>query len=320
MASESKFHGDDRWTLMFRELKKEVSKPTKDHPTARVWRRSDLTTVITNIHKREFDQLKSTFPPAKNVIARMLDIGWIQPIPLESKTDKKAPSLFLLDMEASEEEFPEPWELLQAFKPAGVICYLGAASFHELTTQVPTFYHIANLRPPTPDNTPDEVQSSETSSNQTDQKRDPLGSFGFRFDDSDYYTTSRDESTIPGWQTRTRGPRTNLRITTVEQTILDTLWQPLKFGGESIAFEVWERGVQVWNPDKMAKHLGTINRQDWIRRVGAMLSLLGVKVEGDLKELLQKSSLNLSGHEIPLALLPDLPATNLIKEWGILTP
>jgi predicted transcriptional regulator of viral defense system len=250
----------------------------------------------------------------------MLDIGWVQPIPLESNTDKKAPTLFLLDMEATKEDFPEPWELLQAFKPAGVICYLGAASFHELTTQVPTFYHIANLRPPSPNYTPDEVQSPETVSNRTDQKRDPLGSFGFRYQGADYYTTNRDESSIPGWQTRTRGPRTNLRMTTMEQTMLDTLWQPSKFGGESIVFEVWERGVQVWNPDKMTKHLAAIDRNEWTRRVGAMLSLVGLDAEGKLKSLLEESRKHLSGGEPPLALMPGLPATNLIKEWGILSP
>jgi len=109
MASESNSLGDARWTLMFRELKKEVSKPTAEHLTARVWRQSDLKSIITNIHKREFEELKSTFPPAKDVIVRMLDIGWVQPIPLESNTDKKAPTLFLLDMEATKEDFPEPW-------------------------------------------------------------------------------------------------------------------------------------------------------------------------------------------------------------------
>jgi len=304
---------------MFRELKKEVSKPTPEHPTARVWRQSDLKSVITKIHKREFDKLKSTFPPAKDVITRMLDIGWVQPIPLESKTDKKAPTLFLLDMEATEEELPEPWELLQGFKPAGVLCYLGAASFHELTTQVPTFYHIANLRASSPSYDQDEVQP-KTSNNEADQKRDPLGTLEFRFQGADYYTTNRDKSSIPGWQTRTRGPRTNLQMTTIEQTMLDTLWQSLKFGGESIVFEVWERGVQVWNSEKMAKHLATIDRQDWTRRVGAMLSLTGLKAEGNLKSLLEKSGKHLSGDEVPLALMPGLPATNLIKEWGILSP
>lgn len=236
MSPEPNSPGDARWTLMFRELKKEVAKPSTEHPTARVWRQSDLTSVITNIHKREMDELKSTFPPAKDVIARMLDIGWIQKISLESNTDKKPPSLFLLDMEATEEEFPEPWELLQAFKPAGIICYLGAASFHELTTQVPTFYHIANLRTPSPSYNPEEVQPSETGSNQ------------------------------------------------------------------------------------MAKHLKEIGRQDWSRRVGAMLSIIDGKAEGELQNLLEESSNRVTSGEVPLALMPGLPATNLIKQWGILTP
>ena len=319
MASEFKSSGDARWNMMFRELKKEVSTPTEKHPTARVWRRSDLKSVITNIRKREIGELKSTFPPAKDVIARMLDIGWVQPTQLESSSEKKTPTLFLLDMEATEEESPEPWELLQAFKPDGVICYLGAASFHELTTQIPTFYHIANLRPSSPSYDWDEALA-QNATNEADQKRDPLGTMEFRFQGADYYTTNRDESTIPGLQTRAYGSRTNLRITTLEQTMLDTLWQPLKFGGESIIFEVWERGVELWNPERMAKHLVAIGRQDWTRRVGAMLSLIGLETDGSLQSLLEESRKQISETTPPLAMMPGVPGTNLIKQWSILSP
>jgi len=306
---------------MFRELGKEVSLPTQGHPAARVWRESDLKAVITKVRKQHLGELKSTFPTAKGVIARMLEIGWIRLIPLEPADGESSPPIYLLDMEAAEEDLPDAWELMQGYTPGGVLCYFGAAAFHELTTQVPSFYHIAKLRSTAPKPQSVEIRQSEPSAG-TPRERDPLGTLEFRFQGLPCYTTSRDTTTIPGIQTRDYGPRTQLRITTLEQTMLDTLWQPLKCGGESVVFEAWEKGVQRWNPERMAKHLAAINRPDWERRVGAMLSLLGVETDGSLQGLLaaRKETLRSSVDHQHLPLIPGLPGSRLLTEWGILTP
>lgn len=322
MIPPTKPSGDDRWNLMFRALKQEVSRPTEKHPTARIWRESDLKTVVTKVRKEQLAELKSTFPPAKSVIARMLEIGWLRQIPVESSTGEDAPpTLYLLDMEATEEDLPDPWELMQGYRPGGVLCYFGAAAFHELTTQEPSFYHMANLRPSGPKPEPGEIPAIEAADG-TKRERDPLGTLEFRFQGLACYTTNRDESTIPGIQTRDYGPRAQLRITTLEQTMLDTLWQPLKCGGESLVFEVWERGVQRWNPERLAKHLKSIDRQDWERRVGAMLSILGVEADGSLQGLLsdRKKSLRTSVANPPIPLMPGLPGSRLLTEWSILAP
>jgi hypothetical protein len=42
---------------------------------------------------------------------------------------------------------------------------------------------------------------------------------------------------------RVVSPRTWLRITTLEQTLLDTLLQPLRCVGEAVVLEAWENGV-----------------------------------------------------------------------------
>ncbi len=305
---------------MFRELKKEVASPTDKHPAARVWRDSHLRSVISRVRKREIAELKNTFPSAKDVVSRMLEIGWVQIIPVESDSEA-APTLYLLDMEATKEEMPDPWELMQGYDPDGVLCYFGAAAFHELTTQEPAFYHIADLRPSGVKSEGGEGRSAEASGS-TDRNRDPIGTLAFRFQGVACYTTGREKSTIPGIQTREYGTRTRLRITSVEQTMLDTLWQPLKCGGESLVFEVWERGVQKWNSDKMAKHLEAISRPDWERRVGAVLAMLGIEPDGRLKRLLEtrKDSVKQANDTAPLPLMPGLPASRLLSEWGILTP
>ncbi len=278
--------------------------------------------VISRVRKEQLAELKSTFPRAKGVIARMLEIGWLRQIPLEPTPGEDAPpTLYLLDMEATEEELPDAWELMQGYRPGGVLCYFAAAAFHELTTQEPAFYHIANLRPAGPKPEIGEMPAT-VASDGSKRQRNPLGTLEFRFQGLPCYITGRDEATIPGIQTRDFGPRTQLRITTLEQTMLDTLWQPLKCGGESVVFEAWERGVQRWNPERMAKHLAAINRQDLERRVGAMLSLLGVETDGSLRCLLAATmeTLRNSVDHQHLPLMPGLPGSRLLPEWGILTP
>jgi hypothetical protein len=323
MATLTKPSGDARWNLMFRELKNEVSMPTTAHPAARVWREYDLQKAITKVREQHLAELVSTFPSAKTVIERMLEMGWLRVIPVaEHPAGIHSVKLYLLDMEALEGDQPEPWELLQGYQPDGVLCYFGAAAIHELTTQEPSFHHIAIGQNPAPRKDVDATQSTGDPG-KPGKPRDPLGTLAFRFQGVPCYTTRRDKNLMPGIQTREYGPRTQLRITTLEQTMLDALWQPLKSGGESVVFEAWERGVTRWNPDRMAKHLAAINRQDWDRRVGAMLSLLGVEVpSGSLGTLLaaRRESWRASTENSPLVLLPGLPGSRLLSEWGILMP
>jgi hypothetical protein len=324
MKSISKSIPDDRWDLMFRELKHTVASPTDEHPVARIWRGSDLTAAIRQVRKQHEAELLTNFPSAKAVINRMLSIGWLQEIFVENPASKAASAkLYLLDMEATQEEIPEAWELLQGYATHGVICYFSALAFHELTTQIPSFYHIGIPKDSSPRIDPKTIPTSSQLSTAGKKQRDPLGSFVFNFQETPCYTTNRDISFMPGIQTREIGARTRLRITTPEQTMLDALWQPIKCGGQAIAFETWERGLKRWNPDRMAKHLISINRHEWERRVGAMLSLLGgIPESGALSDLLvtRRQKIKNTSEITPLPLLNHLPASILLPEWGVLVP
>jgi hypothetical protein len=324
MTSASKSSGDARWNRMFLELKPLIASPSDEHPAARVWRGTDLTAVITRVRTRHLPELLTTFPSAKMVIKRMLEMGWLREIPLEdAPTAASATKLYLLDMEATPEDVPTPGELLQGFQPDGVLCYFGALALHELTTQEPAFHHIAQRKIPSPRLDAGNAPDSPVAPKPDKRPRDPLGTFVFRFHGLPCYTTKRDPSLMPGVQTREYGPRTRLRITTLEQTMLDALWQPVKCGGQSVAIEAWERGVLRWNSDRMARHLAEIGRAEWDRRVGAMLSLLGADPGSDaLRDRLQtqKARVRQQPDLPPLPLLNGLPATTLLPEWGILTP
>ena len=315
---------DARWNLMFRDLKAVISLPTEDHPAARVWRHSDLVTVVAKVRSEQLGQLKSTFPSANAVIERMLRIGWLQKLPVENRADgRPLPELYLLDMEATTEDFPEAWELLQGYHTTGVLCYFGALAFHELTTQEPAFCHIATLHAPTPRTYAIAAVSAGGDGAKPGRQRDPLGTLLFHYQGRPCYATRRDRSLVPGVQIRECGPRTRLRITTFEQTMLDTLLQPLRCGGESLVFEAWERGVRRWNPERMAMHLATINRQELDRRVGAVLTLIESEIpSGGLKNLLdaRQAELREAPNAVLLPLLPGLPGSTLLAEWGIQAP
>lgn len=313
-----------RWDFMLSRLREKISTSTPEHPSARIWKETDLKNQISQIKKQHPSQLPTTFASAKAVIQRIQAIGWIHGISLDTPRDGKPPPLlYLVDMESSQDEIIEPWELLQGYHSDGVICYFGALALHGLTTQIPSFYHIAVPRKPKQD--PAVILKESTTSHATPRKqqRDPLGSLLFDYQGIPCYLSRPEFTNMPGVQTRIYGPRTQIRITTPEQTMLDTLWQPLKCGGQSVAFEAWERGVLRWNEERMVQHLVKIQRQDWERRVGAMLALLGVTPASEtLKNILDNRKKHVAHTlDIPhLSLFNNLPATTLLPEWGILVP
>jgi hypothetical protein len=315
---------DSRWDLMFRELRASISLSSLAHPAARIWKETDLKAQITEIKKQHRAQLTTTFASATQVIQRMQSIGWLQPISVDAPQEGKTiPPLYLVDMEASPDEMIEPWELLQGYQTDGVICYFGALALHGLTTQQPSFYHIAALRKSKEHPVIHLKEPTAKYGGPKDQTRDPLGQKIFDYQGIPCYLTRPEASHMLGIQTREYGPRTLIRITTPEQTMLDALWQPLKCGGQAVAYEAWERGVLRWNEERMAQHLAKINRQDWERRVGAMLSLLGVTPESEsLRKILEsrKQHVANSSDIIHLPLLNNMPSSTLLPEWGILVP
>lgn len=305
-------------------MREKISLPTPQHPAARIWKETDLKAEISQVKKQHQAQLTAAFTTAQAVIQRMLAMGWLQEIELESPAEgKSTPPLYLVDMEAAADEIIEPSEILQGFQSDGVICYAGALAIHELTTQVPAFYHIAVPRAPKTESAVVLKETSASYAKPNEKPRDPLGRKIFDYQGIPCYLTRPEAVHMPGVQTRIYGARTHIRITTPEQTMLDTLWQPGKCGGQAIAFEAWERGVSRWNEERMAHHLEKIQRGDWIRRVGAMLTVLGVTpVSETLRQLLESQKCHVKSHaELPtLTLLNRMPAPTLLPEWGVLVP
>jgi hypothetical protein len=153
-------------------------------------------------------------------------------------------------------------------------------------------------------------------------ERNPFGTEIFDFEDIGYYLNKRDASLVPGIQFRVVSPRCWLRITTLEQTLLDALMQPVRCGGEAVALEAWETGVKQIDADRMGEHLAKIQRDDLDRRVGAVLEMIGVNVAastlGQRLNAVRDRLLTQNVPEIPLLAGFEFPELN--KTWKVRTP
>ena len=312
----------DRWEVFLRTLGDRVSVASEKNLTARCWKFSTLRREIRAVSKSKHEILRTTFPPAHVVIEQLKRMGWVHSIKVQSPNDAELIDFLMLDMEAGKDEPIYPLELLQAYLPDGVVCYFSAINYYELTTQVVAHHHVARLNPPRAKKSLAAVDATEPESAGESVERNPLGTEIFHFEDVGYYLNKRDVSLVPGIQFRVVSPRCWLRITTLEQTLLDALMQSVRCGGEAVALEAWETGVKQIDADRMAEHLSKIQRDDLDRRVGAVLEMIGSDFAasnlGHRLDAVRDRLLTQDVPEIPLLAGFEFPEVN--KTWKVRTP
>lgn len=322
MSAEQKIISP-RWESFLKALADRIAEPTSDQPTARCWSLTSLATMVQDI---KLSGLPSTFPDTPEILRHLINIGWAYPIDVEVPTSMvpRSKKFYLLDVGAARGTNVDPLELLQAYRPKGVLCYFSALTYHSLTTQFATHHHIATLsktpsvqkassKTPLTDKIEEAVASNRTFS---------LGEKLFNYQGVPYYLTKRNTSSVIGVQTRIIGPRTNIRITTLEQTLLDTLHKPKYCGGPSIIFEAWEEGITRFDDDLLIDYLQKFDSTLFLRRVGAMLELFNFtpssKLASTLERALHFSSPNYITDAIPI--LPGFEFQVLNPKWKVMTP
>lgn len=310
----------DRWEFFLRTFGERVSVASEEHLTVRCWKSSNLQRQIASITESNKEILRTTFPPAHAVIDQLKRMGWTSSLTVQHPAGAESDEFIFVGLQSGRDEPISPLELLQAYLPDGVVCYFSAIGYYELTTQLVAHHHIARLGKPKV--AKDIKGGTTTKPGRQAVQRNPLGSEVFRFADVGYYLNRRDVSLLPGIQLRVVSPRCWLRITTLEQTLLDALMQPLRCGGESVVLEAWENGVRQMDPDRMAKHLRRIQREELDRRVGAVLEVVGADVGGsDLGRHLLAVRNRLEAVEIdPLSLLPGFEFPEMNPAWKVRIP
>jgi predicted transcriptional regulator of viral defense system len=125
-------------------------------------------------------------------------------------------------------------------------------------------------------------------------------------------------------QTRAHGPRTQLRITTREQTLLDSLYKPHHCGGPAVVFEAWETalGAGGLDEERLAEYLRKMDYPATARRTGAMLQVLGYVPGTDLSRVLeeQREAIDPDSPFARISLLPGVPYANLNERWLVNIP
>ena len=312
----------ERWEVFVRALAGHVSAANDNRLTVRCWKTTTLSREIKAVTQSNKQALRSTFPPARVVIEHLKRMGWVHPVEVKFPPDTASIEFLLLDADAGKGATIYPLELLQAYLPDGVVSYFSAISYYELTTQVAAHHHIARLTPAKPQKHLEPTAIAEPGPKTEAIDRNPLGTEIFHFEDVGYYLNRRDVSLVPGIQLRVVTPRCWLRITTLEQTLLDGLMQPVRCGGEAVVLEAWETGLKQIDADRMGEYLGKIQREDLDRRVGAMLEILGAEFSSSALGIrLNSLRSRLATQDTPeIPLLAGLEFSELNRAWSVRTP
>jgi hypothetical protein len=151
----------------------------------------------------------------------------------------------------------------------------------------------------------------------------PMGTEIFTMGDTVFYETSRYPALVPGVQVRLLTSRSGLRITDLEQTLLDTLTHPLQCGGSGVVFEAWERALEQIDPARLCSHLESINQLTLWRRAATMLSVLAPSSDDPaLASVSEKARAAMASQPEPevIPLLPDHQFVAMNADWRVLIP
>ncbi|HEV3257494.1 MAG TPA: hypothetical protein VG013_11480 [Gemmataceae bacterium] len=304
-------------------LSQKVAAPTSEWPTVRCW----IEPALDRIFKQARDELAAegieTGLSHRSLLEWVCRLGLAAPLSIEGE------SIYLLEIGASAEAEVDPFELLMASKPSGVVCYFSAVAFHSLTTQLVEHHHVAELRPqgPGPRSESAKGKGSERPEGATTAgSRTPrrFGTLLFRYHGIPFYSTRRSARLVPGVQTRGHGPRTQVRITTLEQTLLDTLYKPFHCGGPEVVFEAWQEGVASRRVDeeRLVEYLRAMNYPATARRLGVMLGLVSGTPGDELRRFLEacQGAIDRQSPYAHISLLPGVDYQKLNEPWLVNTP
>jgi hypothetical protein len=305
-------------------LGQKLAAPTSEWPTVRCWTEPALDRIFRQVRDEMASEGVQSGLPHSSLLEWLCRLRLASPLPVESA------SVYLLEIGASAEADVDPLELLMASKPSGVICYFSAVAFYALTTQLVEHHHVAELRPPGTgrgSGRPEKAATERPERPPDSGSRKPraLGKqLLFRFQGVPFYSTSRSARLVPGVQTRGHGPRAQVRITTLEQTLLDTLYKPFHCGGPEVVFQAWEEGVASRRIDeeRLVAYLRAMNYPATARRLGVMLEFAGGAPGAELKRFLEacQDAIDRQSPYARIPLLPGVDYQNLNEPWLVNTP
>lgn len=323
---ETKAERESAFREMFlASLNRRLAGPSDTWPTVRCWTKTSFGELAREIRNELAQQTKVP----RLSLSSLED--WLVRIKLAYRLNAEGQSFLVFGNEAAVSALPQPLELLLAACPQGVICYFSALSYFSLTTQPVTHHHIAELQPDRAADERPSASASDPTKIATDSPTETsspttvrLGTVLFRHEGLPYYVTRRSTRLTPGIQHRALGPKTTLPITTVEQTLLDTVRKPFHCGGPEVIFEAWEQAHEAdrFDEGRMAECLRAMNYLATTRRTAAFLELVGRKPGPVLQRVLDQALVGLdrtSEHAV-ISLLPGVPYERVHPMWLVRMP
>lgn len=298
-------------------LSEKLAHPSDDLPGVRCLSRPTLTHLVGEI-------LRSLARPgfrdtsARTLIHELTRAGVATPVPLEQPAHaKRRYTLYGMGLGA-DVEMLHPIEVLQAAVPAGIVCYFTALQVYELTTQPPSQYHIATYRNAAPAPSPSTDYEPIHGAALAGSAPPRLGTLLFSRQGMPYYWTRRDPRWLRQTQTRYLNEKTRFQVTTLEQTLIDTVHRPASCGGPFVVFEAWEQADGQYSGEQLARLLRDIDDADLTRRVGYTIEALGHRIAPPLAELLGATQRLVSPSPLAaIPLFPGIPYHRHDVRWGL---
>lgn len=305
---------NDPFQLIVAELSDALANPTDTIPSVRCVSRTVLVGIVNDLASK-LGIPEGRIPSGSQAIARLVKAKLLRSIPFDDvapRVGKKR--LFAVGMGVDVTTL-HPLELLQAHVPAGIVCYMSALEVHELTTQ-PTMHHHIGRRETAPtrlrvaDEEPFARATTAADGKTGTPATPPLGQWQFAYQGLRYYLTAREPQLLRSYQIRYLNDKSWFRVTTLEQTLIDTLHRPVSCGGPAIVFEAWETATEKLDPVKMTTLLEQIGDARLSRRAGYMLGRLGFNVTAP----------EFAVDETAIPLLPGVPYSTLDPRWRLFVP
>lgn len=303
-------------------LASRLEQPTDNLPSVRCIARPALVAILLTVR----DAL--AIPGHKRVTATTLlevlrDAGIAHVVPLQDRAkDVRTDRLYAIGFGGASTDL-DPVELLQAHEPDGVVCYFTALALLGLTTQLPTHHHIAQLVSAEATRDVGVAASALDPTAGEGLERAPaalpsLGSKAFSYQGIPYYTTRREAHRVVGVQTRYVNEKSRYRVTTIEQTLVDTLHRPHSCGGPAVVFEAWGAAGDLVDGTRLTTVVHAIGDERLARRVGYMLTQFAPALVDSVRDMLPASWSATGQAMIPL--LAGIPQTSIDSTWGVGVP
>lgn len=288
----------------------------KSLPSTRCITRPELISLLGEI-RNALDLPIISSATATSLLGILERSGLVRKIEITSLNKKVREDRFYAVGPDVDPDNIDPSELLQSHLPDGVICYFSALQIHGLTTQPAQHHHIARLHSASEGDSAHAVPAVQQSI-----VPPPLGSAQFSYQGVTYFVTNRDSSNLKKHQQRYVNSRSKLRVTTLEQTLIDALHRPMSAGGPSVVFEAWDTGVAKADIAGLIDVTLQIGMPVLTRRVGYMLDRTLEKQLPAVSKLFDALAEGrpLSPSDAPASLIPFMPYKTLDRRWQLLVP